>query len=164
MLRGWLASGGELVLCDVIPTHSQRLHALLPPDAFNADLAERVRSAEEALYANPANPQHCWTVDDLQQWLENAGFREIRTESKPQTRRQPITMPPLDRWFPPGRNDRPRETYAARLAEHLDKEEIQTVERAFRAHLAGRTVPWHSAHVILKARGDDQCSNSPTMS
>lgn len=144
MLADWLVEGGDLLLCEVLPAHTQRLCDLLPPGALDADLADRLHAAEEALYAGTA-----WDVDTLRQWLEQAGFRTPRLRTIEQQRSQPVTSTLVDRWFPPA-DTQPDTSYAARLSEHLSPTELHTVERAFRTHLAGRTVPWHSTHAIAR--------------
>ncbi len=67
MLAGlvtYLLPGGRLVLAHPVPRHTQRLVDLIDWDGDEA-LAERVRAAEEAIYANPDDPLVSWDADDL---------------------------------------------------------------------------------------------------
>ena len=105
-LRELLLPGGQLHLVQVIPRRNQRLCDLVPwtdadadaADAADTDtdadtdaasasaaLAERVREAEESLYADPADPLVCWDADDLAAALDQSGLSDVDLRIEPQT-------------------------------------------------------------------------------
>ena len=151
-LAKWLASGGCLVLCEVLPARTQRLHDLLDPDAVSDRLLGRLRQAENALYDHATGGADGWDGTELEQWLEGAGFRDVRIRTVQQERRQTISPVLLDRWFADSAERAERRTYRAILAEHLSPEEVDEIEALFRKSLTNRTVAWHSTHAICRAR------------
>jgi len=145
-----LAPGGRLILAESVPRHTQRLCALLPEAALPADLTARLAAAEEALYANPADPMVNWDIADLTGWFEERGLRLRATREQEARLQVPVTPALLQRWFgepPPGA----RPSYAQHLARRLTADEVRQVYEAFRTHLAGKSLPWRSRAAIIAA-------------
>ena len=145
-----LRPGGRLVLADPIPKHAQRLYRLLDLTSLGDDLARRLAEAEEAIYADPADPQVCWDAPDLAAALEKAGFAQVHVALARQDSEQRITEEQLARWFAPvPAGTRP--SYAQRLAVRLTAEEIATIRAVYSAQLTGRSVPWVSTMAYVTA-------------
>lgn len=145
-----LAPGGVVVLAEGLPRHSQRLYELLDADSLPADLATRLQQAEEALYADPADPMVNWGVPELTAWLSVQGLVVRGVEERPAALQVVVTAAMLDRWFaeaPPGA----RPSYVQHLRRLLSAEEAGVVAERFRAVLAGRQVCWRSRSVIVAA-------------
>jgi len=145
-----LRSGGRLAVAETVPRHGQRLYRLVDSTALGADLAGRLAAAEEAIYADPADPMVRWDAGDLAAALEAAGFRQVRIDVQQQSFQQRISGTHLARWFdsPAGG---PRSSYAERLGEQLAREEVAAVRSLYFEQLKDRTVDWTSAVCYLAA-------------
>ncbi len=147
-----LAPGGVMVLCENLPRQTQRLHDLLPSAALDAALRERLREAEEALYADPDDPWVHWDLATAAAWFEAAGLRLQRSEELPLEFPVTLTAGLIERWFTPAPAGH-RPAYCEHLRRRLDEEEVGRVAAAFRL-LAGEAVTWHSRAVVMVARAD----------
>jgi putative ATPase len=145
-----LAPDGRLVLAESIPRHTQRLHALLPADALPPGLTARLVAAEDALYADPADPMVNWDVADLTGWLESQGLLARAAQEQEATLQVTVTPALLNRWFADSPPDS-RPSYAQHLLRLLSPDDLQTVSAAFRTHLTGKPVPWRSRSVVIAA-------------
>ncbi len=153
LLISLLAPGGRLSLAELIPRHAQRLYRLVDLARLPGDLAERLQAAEEAIYAQAADPRLDWDEDHLHQALARlqeegllSGF-QVEVEESSRTLR--ITPELLERWFT--LQEEPRWSYARHLAERLSPEEIQSVRALFFAQLSNRDVMWGSRTAFLLA-------------
>ncbi|MBN2449587.1 MAG: AAA family ATPase [Lentisphaeria bacterium] len=145
-----LAAGGGLTLAESVPRHAPRLYDMVDTTTLGAELAARLRQAEEAIYDDPGDAMVNWDAPDLEAWARAAGFRDLTLEVHTVRTPLPVTRGVLQRWFttsPAGS----RASYAQRLALHLCPEEVAAVEALYRQSLAGRTVPWQSRTVHLRA-------------
>ena len=145
-----LAPGGHLSLVETLSRRSQRLHVLIDLDRLDADLAERLVAAEEAIYANTDNPQVNWDVEDIVKLCADAGLSQVHTRVDSQPSQRHIDPRQLNHWFNPGGEK--RHTYANYLSQHLDEGELQQVRKLFERELAHRTVPWTTTQVFLQAQ------------
>ena len=98
-LAARLLPGGRVVLSQSIPRHTQRLYELIAWGRATA-LREKVVAAEEAIYADAADPLVNWDADDLRAALEGAGLMDVRVTVETQTEERRITGGHLERWFP----------------------------------------------------------------
>ncbi len=144
-LRGLLAEGGRLVLCESLPRRTQRLYALPSPGSVPEALSRVWSTAEEALYQDDADPLLRWDVRAMRATVEDAGFRLVQEDVVETTHALHISRGVLDRWL----EDRP-DSWLGRLRQHLPSPESQAVERAVRK-LEGRSVPWHAAALLVVA-------------
>jgi putative ATPase len=99
VLANLLLPGGRVVLSQSIPRHTQRLYDLVSWGRATA-LRDKVVAAEEAIYADAADPLVSWDADDLRAALEGAGLADVRLTVETQTEERRITAGHLERWFP----------------------------------------------------------------
>jgi putative ATPase len=154
MLVQLLNSGGRLCLVQVVPHHAQRLYDLIDWSEAPPDLFDRVRQAEERVYADPADPLIRWDVDDLLEELRSAGFEDIQVEVERNREGRRITDRYLERWFgstsevPAGEAG----TYAGRLsAGGLESDQVEQVAGLFRRQLLNRVSSWRSTFAYVLA-------------
>jgi putative ATPase len=147
LLFQYLAPGGCLSLVETLSRRAQRLYRLVELGDLDQGLKDRLLAAEEAIYAEAANPQLTWDQEDLEKIFRQAGFARLQLraqESRPPRRLSPQQ---LDHWFSPGGQKRP--TYADWLRRLLDEDELRRVRRLFERQLADRTVEWSSTQLFL---------------
>jgi putative ATPase len=149
-LRALLRPGGCVCLAESLPRRAQRLYALAELAGFPAGLRERLVRAEEAIYADPENPQVDWDAPDLEALFRAAGFAQVQVRTETAQSRRRLTVPQLAQWFNPGGET--HHTYAHHLRRLLDEEEVHLVRRAFERELANRDVVWSSTQLYLVAR------------
>lgn len=158
-----LKKGGRLVLAEVIPKHTPRLHKLVDLSALPANLAERVSAAEEAIYTNASDPMINWDGPDLQKMLQEAGLNKVEISVETLTSEMYIGPEQLERWFAvESRGSRP--TFAQHLlgttfpevknfreGQYLSLTELAEVRRLFEHQLVAQTVPWPTTIVYMVA-------------
>jgi len=145
-----LRPGGICSLAEALPGATQRLYELVETRSLPADLVDRLRAAEEAIYANAADPLVAWSAADLEGLAKEVGFRDCTVECLDQTADQIVSADLLTRWFTPA-SPKGRPSYADHLAKQLTRDELDAVAGLFRGQLAGRTVPWRSRIAFLRA-------------
>ncbi len=148
LLSELLREGGRISLAEVVPRHTQRLHALVDLSALGESLAQRVVAAEEAIYANPDDPMVNWDVADLQRAFEAAGCAGVTVEVETPAADVHLTPALLARWFEPdGEDERP--TYAQHLLRHITPDELAAVRRLFERQLLNQVIPWRTQVVFV---------------
>jgi putative ATPase len=165
-----LLPGGRLVLAQSIPQHTQRLYELVSWGRATG-LREKVVAAEEAIYADAADPLVNWDADDLRAALAAAGLSDVRVSVETQMEERLITGGHLERWFAPspslregaGKDPLPnppprgegtggRLSYGERLlAGGVSAAEVAKVAKLFREQLAEQTVSWRTALAYVRA-------------
>ncbi len=150
---GLLRQGGSLCLAEVIPRHGQLLTALVDLEFLGAELAGRVRAAEEAIYRDAADPMVNWETDDLIAACIAGGLQVQRaTEERERVDRR-ISQAELDRWFATqGTGGRP--SYAEHLLSAVSPAELDQISALYRRQLKDRTVPWESTTLYLVATAE----------
>ncbi len=149
-LRQFLADGGRLALWENIPRHTQRLYALLDASGVDADFWQRVQAAEEAIYADTADPMVNWDAADLAEMVAQAGFTVVQMIESPQAAEFLVGKQHISRWF----DDAPagsRPSYARRLRRMLSAADVSQLRAMFERQLLNRQVVWHSKGVFLLA-------------
>jgi putative ATPase len=147
-LAGLLPSGGRLLCAETLPEEGQRLHRILPLEGVGDDLRQRIAAAEEGGFT--AGGGQPGGKERLESLVESAGLRVMRQETLHLESPVVVTRALLDRWFgPPG--SPASGTYSCVLSEGLAQGEIDQLAATARAALAGRTVTWQSATVLLAA-------------
>ena len=144
-----LSPEGHLSLVETVSQRAQRLHQLVDMSDLDPDLRQRAIQAEEAIYADPDNPQVNWTEVDLEAAFRAAGFDSLRVQLENGHTNRRISPQQLSHWFNPGGEK--RRTYAGYLHRQLDEEELHQVRRLFERQLPNRTVPWSSTQLFLVA-------------
>ena len=147
-LAAWLADNGRFCLIQTIPRHGQRLYQLVDW-AGHAALRDKAAAAEEAIYADPADPLVNWDEQTLVAALQAAGL-ELRLVVEKQAEQRRITAEQMARWFGPGAEG--RASYAERLrAGGLTEDEVAQVERLYRRALLDAQTDWRTVVAYLLA-------------
>ena len=153
-LRRLSAAGAELAIVETVRRRSQRLTDLVDlEDGLEADLAERIRTAEEAIYADDTNPQVNWDGEDLAQLLADTGFEGARCRLQTVSSRRRITERQLEHWFSTGGEK--LKTFASYLRRHLDEQEILATRKLFERILFNKDVDWTMTAAIITASAQD---------
>ena len=106
-------------------------------------------AAEEAIYADRADPLVNCDAEDLRAAWEAAGLTDVSLELVETSSEARITPAMLARWFnPAAAGERP--AYSQRLAASLDPDELAGVQALYERTLAGATMPWRTviAHLV----------------
>ncbi|AFZ11675.1 Recombination protein MgsA [Crinalium epipsammum PCC 9333] len=150
LLASLLQDSGEIVLAETVAKHTQRLYCLLDISKLDADLCDRLITAEEAIYNNTSDPMVNWDADDLRIWFESAGL-VVEVKEERLNSQLHISSGLIERWF--GTNsDRP--TYATYLGRLLSPQEVDTVKGLFNRYLLNQTVSWSSAIAFIQAKSN----------
>jgi len=155
ILRELLLPGGRIHLVQVIPRRNQRLYDLVPWNDVDGgpSLVDRVREAEESLYADPDDPLVSWDAADLTAAVDQSGLSDAAVRVEPGREPRRFTEHHLGRWFAGGDDSGDRATYAARLrAAGLTDPEVLRVSGLYRRHLADRVVDWATSQAHVTAR------------
>lgn len=150
-LRQWaglLAADGVLVLAETVVAATQRLYALVPAERLPARLRQALAAAEEAIYANPADPLVNWNATTAAAWARDAGL-ELDCETETATQEQWISPAQVAQWFAAGAADG-RPSYAEHLRQQLSEEDVALVAALYRQTLAGQAVPWKTTTLLLR--------------
>ena len=142
-----LGSNGRLVLTEIIPKHTQRLHQLVDLSSLDGDLTARVTGAEEAIYLNPNDIMVNWDETDLKDSFVKAGL-EVETVEETMTSQTRINAEQIERWFASSSNSN-RLTFAQHLGAQssearVTSPELTMIKRIFEQQLLGQIVPWQS--------------------
>ena len=154
-ILGLLKPGGRLVLAEIIPHYTQRLHKLVDLSSLTDDLAARLVAVEEAIYANPSDDMVNWQEEDLKRIFGAAGASTVEIGLDTATSQLTITPEQLERWFAsPASGQRP--TFGQHLltpsaGEGLAANEIADIERLFIQQLSGQIVSWQSITAYIVA-------------
>jgi putative ATPase len=152
-LAGWLRPGGCLSLAETMARHAQRLYGLVDLSRLGGDLGQRVRGAEEAIYANADDPLVNWEAADLERLLVQAGVDGVVVETEAQAGDLLGSAAVLDRWFAlDAEADRP--SYAQHLlrGNRITPEELAAVRAEFQRQLAGQAIPWRTETAFIFGR------------
>jgi putative ATPase len=150
LLADLLAPGGVISLADRVPRYTQRLYQLVDAHSLPADLMERWQQAEEAIYAQAADPLVNWDVDNIVAAAQQAALA-VAVQLEDETTTLQVTPGILTRWFTPSREGRP--SYVDHLNRSLTPDEIAIVRSLFERQCAGQAVPWGGkiAYVVCRA-------------
>ena len=150
-LQDRLLPGGLLCLAQVVPRYTQRLYELIDWQDDEV-LQDKVRLAEEGIYADTADPLVNWDETDLANGLQTAGMKKVQVKLESVSEHRFITAEQLDRWFTPDRSIHERGGYGQRLRETgLTVSEIKRTELLFRRSLLEKQVSWHTTTAFIKA-------------
>ncbi|UCG25746.1 MAG: AAA family ATPase [Chloroflexota bacterium] len=150
-----LRPDGRLCLAQVLPRDGQRLYQLPDWQRRPAELADAVREAEEAIYADATDPMVNWDGAALVADLEAAGFQNVELQTDQQTEQRRISAADLARWFPEGETYETgdgRPSYAQRLANAgLSPAEVGQVAEYYQRKLRGQVMAWRRTTLYLSA-------------
>ncbi len=151
-LKALLRVDGRVVVAEIVPKHTQRLHRAVDLSRLDEQLVERVAAAEEAIYADPADPMVNWDGADLQKVFEAIGFSQVELKADRNSSERHIEAGQIQRWF-----DLEASGQKATFAQHLRRQGIEPAEldrlrQIFEQQLLEQIVPWQSTIVYLVAR------------
>ena len=153
-LAARLRPGGRLCLAQIVPRHGQRLSELIDWSAVPDELAQKVETADEALFTDLADPLVSWDVEDLVTLLESAGFSNVEVQVDRQVEQRRITEKQLNRWFGPSVGAADPGTYGGKLLDAgLSEEEAALVAAHYRRKLHLETAPWRALVAYVSGRG-----------
>jgi hypothetical protein len=135
-------------VAEPLPRASQRLYTLVELRELGPTLADKVREAEEAIYAGTDDPIVNWDAVNLQRILADAGLIGVNVVAEETATETRIAPSMLERWFGPAAPDG-RPSYAQRLAAHLNAGEISAVRALYESALVGRIVPWRTVTALV---------------
>jgi putative ATPase len=148
---GLLRPSGTISLAEPVPRHTQRLYALVDLATLGEALAGKVRGAEEAIYADPADALVNWAEDTLHAAFEAAGLADVAVAGVESIAEARITPAMLDRWFAAAAaGERP--SYSQRLAARLSADELAALEALYRRKLTAATVGWRSVTAYVMGK------------
>lgn len=150
-----LKSDGRLVLAEIVPRRTQRLHQLVDLASLPAELVTRLMAAEEAIYANPADPMVNWDTPDLEAMLQSSGLAHLEISVETLTSELYIGAEQLERWFALAEGPGQRPTFAQHLLKNpagLTQTELAELKRIFERQLLAQVVAWPSTIAYVVAR------------
>jgi putative ATPase len=140
-----LAPGGALALLCSPPILGQRLSSLLRDECGGSpDLAEKLRQAENAFFAQP--DEWNWDVAGLSKAFESRGFK-CKSDSIDQTEERLIGAKDIDAWF-----DRKKSRWGVFMGKNLDADDLLGVETAIRQRVQAGPLPWKWKSVLFFAK------------
>ncbi len=137
-----LGAGGRLVCVDVDKASAQRLYRLV--DVGDAGLQDRLRDAEEAIYAGNGSD-----VDALVDAARNAGLVDVKVERRTFSSKETMPRRTVEGWFTGGGT---RASYGELLARRLGEKDMSLVRAVFLENLPGTDVDWQTTFRVLTAR------------
>ena len=143
-----LAPGGQIRLCQIVPSEAQRLSdlaELAPLKESAPNLAAALSEAEERLYGNSENPLVNWNAENLQDAAASAGL-EVSLSRKYITETRTIGPGDLDSWLNPDGAG-----YGKYLSENLPEEDFSSLCGTIRERLSGRSVSWRLSYIFISA-------------
>ena len=146
-----LKPGGTISLAETIVKQAQRLYELVDLSTLGDDLSQRVREAEEQIYAAPDLPLVNWLPADLQGALERAGFEDARVGEHAQEADVLVSPDTINNWFAT-KGTRERPSYAQHLLRTIAAEELAQVRALYERQLGGQTVRWRTRIAFLFGR------------
>ena len=127
-----------------MPRESQRLWKLIPAEKLPGQLQEHWRQAEEALYADTADPRLAWTGASLVDLLETTRLAVTWSQEVVQSDLF-VSSKLCDRWFDTANPN----SYRSRLATVISTQDLATIEKLLRQQVQNQTVPWQSTYLWL---------------
>jgi len=147
-MQTMLKPGGRVVLAEIIPKYTQRLHKLVDLSTLPLDLIERISAAEEAIYTNPDDAMVNWDEESLRSIFEQVGFSQIELYVETTTAEWRIDMGQIERWFNIDAQGK-RPTFAQflstpKISSGLSLSELGRLKTLFQQQLADTVVVWQS--------------------
>ncbi len=150
-----LIDGGRLALIEDLPAYSTRLSTALARRGLEAELVDRLSSAEEELYANATDPRMANRPEALEQLFCTAQTSLLEARVIEFVSERLLTRALLERWLP-GEQESPDATaragYAATAVRHLNPEQYRAVRAFAHHHLADATIEWSTSAMLIHAQ------------
>ena len=138
-----LKPGGILSLAETVVKQAQRLYELVDLSELGDDLSQRVREAEEQIYAAPDMPLVNWLPADLKEAVEAAGYESAGSREQVQEADVLVSPETIGHWFAT-EEYRERPSYAQHLLRGMTAEELDRVRALYERQLAGQTTRWRT--------------------
>ena len=142
-LHSALASSGTLVLAEPDARGAQRLYRLV--DLGDGDLLAALRDAEENIYASLSTP----TPHEVATAAREAGFGEVRIDSRSFTSRERLTRAVVAGWFDEGTTP---PSYADHLLRVMPATDVDALRSVFLRQLAESESAWTVTYYFVTAR------------
>ena len=144
-----LKKGGVCALAEVVPSEGQRLSAFGSTWEAEKELVAVLRSAEEGLFSDPADPMVSWSVQSLEQSLSSIeGCAAIITVESENTLRR-ITPQDIDFWFRKG-DGAGRLSLGDRVLQKSNEETYLALKDLLHRKLDYKEVGWKSVTALVK--------------
>lgn len=157
-IRPILAPGATISIAESLPRRSQRLHTLIPHpnSAAEDDLLKRFAAAEEAVFADPADPRVNWDADDIASAFTAAELPPPTVEIIPIPRQQLISRQLFNRWF----SELP-DSFASSLINHgLTQPDLEDVKAIISANILNQNIRWHTSVAFFNSTLPMSCRNT----
>jgi putative ATPase len=141
-----LRPGGQLALCEIVPSMGMRLSELLDLGSEKEAFRKRLAEAEDRIYTAADNPLVNWSVEDFCGILEEAGFKILQRDTPQLIDRRKIRSEDIDRWFA-----RRSGSYADRASAVLSTTELERLHTICSDQLSGREADWQSVVLFVHA-------------
>lgn len=138
-----LEPDGCAAFAETILSRSQRISGLLEDQRIPEPLLVALRSAEEAIYANPENPQVGWDEIALEKFCCPTKACQTKMTVLTETPQKRLTRDTIERWFAPSPAPA-RPSLGDLLDTRLDSDSLVRLNELCTALLAGKTVAWET--------------------
>ncbi len=138
------APGGKLLLAEPHPGEGTTLAGILPPGVLEDTAEHRFIDCEKAFLENFFAEQ---TPEPVKQLVDNAGWNNVRVDSCSVSENRLLAESLLDSWLSANRKG----SYGAEIAALMGKEEWEETAIRLKAILAGKTVHWDTALLVISA-------------
>lgn len=147
-----LAQNGRFCFAQTIPQQGQRLYNLVNWENQPETLFQKVKAAEEAIYADQSDMLVNWNGETLKSGLEQAGFGRVDMTHVVDKQTRHIGRNHLQRWFDQGEAKNGRLSYQQRLVDFgLNENDVTAVAKLYRQQLQEKPATWHTTTAILIA-------------
>lgn len=157
-IRPILAPGATISIAESLPRRSQRLHTLIPHpnSAAEVDLLKRFAAAEEAVFADPADPRVNWDADDIASAFTAAELPPPTVEIIPIPRQQLISRQLFNRWF-----SALPDSFASSLINHgLTQPDLEDVKAIISANTLNQNIRWHTSVAFFNSTLPMSCRHT----
>jgi len=140
---------GRLVLAEIVPQLGQRLSELPGFSRLDAEMAQRFRETENALFNDTGDPMLNWNPDSLNTILSALPGYSVKIATVVQTAPMRISPATVDFWFRASAKDT-RKSLGSRLKTMCTAKEISSLKTFFTTMLGNTDVPWKSVVAYIK--------------
>ena len=130
---------GKIILAATIPSESQKLSPLLLN--ISDEFILLLKNAEKIIYKSEENPLTNWNKKNLIEWMETAGYRNVKIEKKVYLEQKIITEKDITNWFSPGGSPF---TYGTVLAQITGNYEIDQIRSLLIKYVTNKNIDWES--------------------
>ncbi|RKX74083.1 MAG: AAA family ATPase [Spirochaetes bacterium] len=151
-IHSLISPGGTLSIAETVPRKAPRLSEFIMAGIKKENertLIEKFKTAEEEIYNDPSDPLINWDENDLIAFCKEAGFGELKADTKTYTFNKYISTKDLRNWFA---IESRQGKYAGKLLQRLKQEELKRIGEIFFSHLENTPVEWRKTVLFLCAK------------